>query len=168
MGRYRDRCKWLGIFALVLLAGCFDDIQQGDEVFTGDFNYRIVDSGGNLNTIDGRKVAVIHGTLDNSSCSDGVIVNFSHTADATLTTSGSVDVSFFLNFSGEYLETIYIDMDASNNLNSGDLVWGTLSSSWLWLCRDSSDYTSVANITIDWSGEVSGQTIVYTGIDHIW
>lgn len=144
----------VGILA-IYLAGCGDD----DEAAPGavppkTFTYTITDSGGNLDVVDGRRVAVVDIGLTGTWAAPTAAGAFQHSGDAAVTTPGSVVLTFTLSFPGAYIETIYIDLNGSGNLDNGDLVWGDFTDDFAGFCFESTA-SLPASVAIDWTGEMT-------------
>ncbi len=114
----------LVVLTALLLASCGggDQPASGAPAGSKTFTYTVTDSGGNL--LAGRRVVVLNAPVSGT-CASPTPGPVQHTADAAVTTPGTVTVSFTLNFPGAYAESIYIDVDGSNTLTAGDLVWGS-------------------------------------------
>lgn len=96
-----------------------DDSNSGS---THTVNFTLYSSDGNLPA--GRKVVYLYANCqDGSTCSqpDSPF----HVYEAAVEAEGEVSISFSHDHVGYFWTSIYIDIDQSNTLNPGDLVWGT-------------------------------------------
>jgi hypothetical protein len=144
-----------GLLVLVL-AGCSEDETLGPKTFT----YTVTDSGGRL--LVGARVVVVNAQVQGT-CAAGSILPIQHSGDAAVVTPGTATVQFTLSYQGPYIESVYIDADGSNNLNTNDYVWGTNPADLTGACIDSMAVWE-ANQAFDWKGvaDVLGFS-VYSG-----
>jgi hypothetical protein len=154
---------------VVLLVGLGLTACGEDAAPSRSFTYSISDTGGNLSTADGRRVVVVHLPFTGANCSSitGLAGGIQHTADAPVSTPGSVVLSFTLSFGGPYLETIYIDLNGTNTLDSGDQVWGMDPNDAAGPCYN--NISSVpSSMFIDWTTFSQVGTTTYTGSAQPW
>ena len=157
--------RWIWILLALALAACNSAKNHVDPAIPGTYTYDYTLSSNAFNLPIGRQVIYVTSPTD-PFCSS-VTGPFSH--DFAGTVSGSSG-SILINPSPilrttYYWESIYIDVDASGTLTSGDLVWGTFPAQIYGYCTRPTGDTSV---TAPQTWEVLGQNdfggyIVYSG-----
>lgn len=109
----------------------------------------------------GQQIAVIRfGISGNCSAPTGVTSPITRVGAGTVNTPGTVSFSFTTEITPSMLESVYIDNNASGNLDNGDRVWGNNSNDLAGACFDAID----TDQTFDWEDIAAafGSTI-YTG-----
>jgi hypothetical protein len=156
----RSRLVAAALFGLLVLAlaGCSEDETLGPKTFT----YTITDSGGRL--LIGARVVVVNAQVQGT-CTAGSILAPQHSGDAAVVIQDTATVQFTLSYQGPYIESVYIDANGSNNLNSGDFVWGIDPADLSGACVDSMAVWE-ANQAFDWgvvATNVFGGFSTYSG-----
>jgi hypothetical protein len=144
--------------AAFLFAAC----GSGAEPESVSFSYQISDSGGFLDSADGRRVVALHRRATGS-CSflTGFVGNV-YRDDVAVTTPGSVTLNFSLASGGPYIGSVYIDLDGSGNLTDNDRVWGSISTDFDGYCFS---HTSLVPkpVVINWSSFLNTGTVAWGG-----
>jgi hypothetical protein len=153
---------------LVMMYGCAETESDDDDEPNHVFNYTLYSNSGNLPI--GRRVVYIHIKCTDSSCNtaDG---NPIPTYNAKSVEAGQVPISFTHHYVGWYYVTIYIDVDDSNTLTQGDLVWGRDPNDIYALKSNYSDSDTENNTNYTWElvaqSEFGGYS-TYTGTPQNW
>ena len=117
----------------------------------------------------GQEVAVIRfGISGSCNAFTGVTTPITRVGSGTVTSPGSVSFSFTTDINPPFVESVYIDNNASGNLDSGDRVWGDNPNDLAASCFDAMN----SNQTFDWEVVaaqiqailgLSQPSIIYTG-----
>ena len=85
----------------------------------------------------GQQVAVVRFGISGS-CSNitGVTSDLTRVGSGTVTTPGTVSFKFKTDITPPMMESVYIDNNASGNLDAGDLVWGDDPNDFFGACFD--------------------------------
>lgn len=111
------------LILLIFMAGC-QDSSSSDSSDSGPdhtLNYTLYSDSGNLPV--GRRVVYLYAKCTDSSCSRATTPF--HAYEAIATVYGEVSISFTHSYTGWYWASVYIDVNDSNTLTKGDLVWGS-------------------------------------------
>lgn len=153
----------LGFLSIVSSGGGNGD-GDGDESIT--YNYTVTSA--NYFT-GGQQVAVIRFGISGS-CSDvkDVTSGITRVGDGTVTTPGTVSFSFTTDITPPMFESVYIDNNASGNLDNGDRVWGDNPNDLIGACWDnfSTDQVfdwEVVAIQLQDFLTLAQSSIIYTG-----
>jgi len=117
----------------------------------------------------GQQVAVVRFGISGS-CSNitGVTSGLTRVGAGTVSTPGAVSFSFTTGITPPFMESVYIDNNASENLDNGDRVWGDNPNDFMGVCFDA----IAVNQTLDWedfAAQLQARTgssvpsILYTG-----
>jgi hypothetical protein len=120
----------------------------------------------------GQQVAVIRFTLSGSCASPtGVTSDITRVGAGTVRNPGKVSFSFTTELGPPLFESVYIDNNASGNLDNGDRVWGDDPNDAFGLCFDVFDSRQdfdweVVGVQIQTALGLAQSSIIYTGVDQ--
>ena len=112
----------------------------------------------------GQQVAVVRFGISGS-CSNitGVTSDLTRVGAGTVTTPGTVSFKFTTDITPPMLESVYIDDNASGNLDSGDLVWGDDPNDFYGACFDNFS----TDQSFDWE-DIGAQIQAGLGLFQPW
>lgn len=113
----------------------------------------------------GRCAGVGRASLSGSTCPTATIISSTrqHVGAGLVSTAGIAAVTWNDGFTGLIFETIYIDVDASNTMNSGDIVFGSTGNI-AGVCFNTA--TALKMITVDWDAVATSLgSYTYSGAD---
>lgn len=121
----------LGMLLFVMLVGaCSDDEPAGT-------SYEYTVTSANFFPA-GVQVATVRASITGlCSAPAGVNLPLTRVGSGTVTTPGTVSYSFRTEITSFFVESVYIDNNASGNLDSGDRVWGDNPNDFAGACFDS-------------------------------
>ncbi len=120
-------------------------------------------------TASGEQVAVVRFTISGSCAAPtGVISALTRVGAGTVINPGTVSFSFTTGLTPPFVESVYIDNNASGNLDAGDRVWGDDPNDLAGMCAD----VYAINQVFDWETVAANiqaalgltqPSIIYTG-----
>ncbi len=109
------------IFCIFFFSSCADSSSDSDSGPDHTYNYVLYSNAGNLPV--GRRVVYIIAECSDSRCD--TLRTPVHLLEATATVNGQVSISHTHHYTGWYWTSVYIDVDSTNTLTQGDLIFGT-------------------------------------------
>ena len=153
----------MGIIGIVATGGGGGD---GDDNGGTTYNYTVTSA---TYFTGGQQVAVVRFGLSGSCANPtGITSNITRVGSGTVNIPGTVSFSFTTKITPPMLESVYIDNNASGNLDNGDRVWGDNPNDLAGACFDALG----AEQTFDWEVVaaqlqaelgLSQPSIIYTG-----